>query len=108
MRRLQYLKPLYGKKAADVRLTQTEIDILSFDINRRFARSVRSDAQGFYSISEANLLGYGFNLISGQPTRNRCILNRQYQTIDNFNRYLDGRIVSSKSEVDEFFLLRFL
>ena len=91
------------EKAADVRLTQTEIDILSFDINRRFARSVRSDAQDFYSISEANLLGYGFNLISGQPTRNRCILNRQYQTVDNFSRYLDGRIVSSKSEVDEFF-----
>ncbi|GEM75709.1 hypothetical protein [Vibrio sagamiensis] len=48
-------------------------------------------------------LGYGFNLVTELPTRNRCIINQSYQRIDNLSRYVEGRVVSSKSEVEEFF-----
>ncbi|PME34410.1 hypothetical protein BCV39_21240 [Vibrio sp. 10N.286.55.E10] len=91
------------EKARVVRLTPSEIDQLRFDARHRFSRSVRSNNKDSPATSEANILGYGFNLVSEQPIRNRCILNREYQTIDNFSRYVEGRIVASKSEVDEFF-----
>ncbi|PNQ53815.1 hypothetical protein C1141_19220, partial [Vibrio agarivorans] len=50
-----------------------------------------------------NRLGYGFNLVTELPTRNRCIINGSYQRIDNFSRFVEGQVVSSKSEVEEFF-----
>ena len=50
-----------------------------------------------------NQLGYGFNLVTERPTRNRCLSDQSFQRVDNLSRYVEGRVVSSKSEVEEFF-----
>ncbi|EGU39942.1 hypothetical protein [Vibrio splendidus] len=91
------------EKAQEVRLTPNEIDLLHLDTKSRLPRSVRANNKESYATVQKNILGYGFNLISEQPIRNRCILNHKYQTINDFSRYVEGRIVTSKSEVDEFF-----
>ncbi|PME49538.1 hypothetical protein BCV27_18150 [Vibrio lentus] len=75
------------EKALNKLLTQSEINNLNYSIK---------GLNGHH-------LGYGFNLVTELPTRSRCLINQSYQRIDNSSRYVEGRVVSTKSEVQEFF-----
>lgn len=55
------------------------------------------------SSSGNNIVNYGFNILSQEPTNYNCLSENRTIEVPNFSKIVDGKVVINTTEINEFF-----
>lgn len=91
---------LWNKAEHEI-LNKDEIELIKKSDLKYKNKSLRRSS--FSTSMNNSIVNYGFNVLSQEPTNYNCLSGDGARVIPNFSKVVDGKVVTSTEEINEFF-----